>query len=339
MPSAMKMSKSSASLRLGKVPEDALRRYVLKFVGKRRRDVLLPPRYGEDAGVVETSSNRIVVAVDPITGARELIGWLSVHINANDVAVCGAEPRWFSSCILLPKNASINDLKVITKQIHNAAKTLGIAVVTGHTEVAPYTTSPIVIGQMIGVLAMRKIITTSGARPGDYILMTKTAGIEGTAILANDLEERLRKMGVPNSVIKDAKNYYRFISVVKEALWLTKHAAVSSMHDPTEGGIIGGLYELSRASGCGFKVWRESIPVSKTTAVICRAFNVDPLKLISSGVLLATVKKAERNILSKIGAKIIGKVTEKRNERLLIDKTRTVSIDEPVTDELWRILQ
>ncbi len=332
------MPQKFSSLRLGKIPEDVLKRYVLKFVGKKRRDVLLPPRYGEDAGVIAISSDKVVVAVDPITGTRELIGWLSVHINANDVAVCGAEPRWFSSCILLPKDATINDLKIITKQIHNAAKTLGIAVITGHTEVAPYVASPIVVGQMIGVPVTKKIITTSEARPGDYIVMTKTAGIEGTAILANDFEERLRKSGVSNSVINDAKRYYRFISVVKEALWLAKHAAVSAMHDPTEGGIIGGLYELSKASRCGFKVWGELIPVSKTTHEICRALNVDPLKLISSGALLATVKKAEITVLNKIKAKIIGKMTDKRNERWLIDKTRRISIDGAITDELWRII-
>jgi len=333
------MPQKSSKLRLGKVPEDVLRSYVLKFVGRRRSDVLLPPRFGEDAGVIKINSSRVVVALDPITGARELIGWLSIHINANDVAVCGAEPRWFSSCILLPKNVSVNDLKLITNQIHIAAKTLGVAVVTGHTEVAPYVTSPIVIGHMTGVLITKKMITTSGARPGDYVIMTKTAGIEGTAILANDFEEKLRRLGVPKPVINDAKKYYRYISVVKEALWLATHASVSAMHDPTEGGIIGGLYELSKASNCGFKVLREMIPVSKTTEKICRALNVDPLRLMSSGALLATIRKEDDSMLKRIKAKIIGKMTNNRNERLLIDRKRSININGPVVDELWQIIQ
>ncbi|MEM1517873.1 MAG: AIR synthase family protein [Nitrososphaerota archaeon] len=332
------MSQRAYMPRFGKISEDVLNRYVLRFVGKRRSDVLLPPRYGEDAGVVRAGSSKIVVAIDPITGSHELLGWLSVHINANDVAVCGAMPRWFSSCILLPRNATISNIKTITKQIHRAAKSLAVAVVTGHTEVAPYIKAPIVIGHMTGTLLTRKIITSSGARPGDYILMSKTAGIEGTAILANDFEEELKKRGTPKSIINNAKRYYRYISVVREAVWLTKHAAVTSMHDPTEGGIIGGLYELSKASKCGFKVWREMIPISDTTEKICRNLKIDPLRLISSGVLLATVKKIDTRALSRVNARIIGRVVEERLGRWIIDKSGGIKIDEPVTDELWRII-
>lgn len=333
------MSKKSSLLRLGKIPEDTLTRHVLRFVGKKRNDVILPPRYGEDAGIVRIGPSKIVLAIDPITGSHELLGWLSVHINANDVAVCGAMPKWFSSCILLPRDTSISTLRAITEQIHHAAKSLSISVVTGHTEIAPNVSAPIVIGHMTGTLVTRKFITSSGARPGDYIIMSKTAGIEGTAILANDLEKELRKCGIPNSVINDAKNYYRYISIVKEALWLVRHFQVTSMHDPTEGGIVGGLYELSKASKCGFKVWKELIPISKTTEKICKVLKIDPLKLISSGVLLATVRNIEKSALRRIRARIIGKVVEERAGRWIIEKSGATKIDEPVTDELWRIIK
>ncbi len=325
------------SLKLGKIPEEALRQYILKFLGKKRQDVLLPPKYGEDAGIVKLSSNKVVMACDPVTGSRELLGWLSIHINANDIAVCGGEPKWFSACILLPRNATLSDLKMITRQMHEAAKSLGVAIVTGHTEVAPFITSPIVIGHMSGTLISKKIITTSGAMPGDYIIMSKTAGLEGTAILASDFEERLRKRGVPVPTINIAKKYFRHISVVKEALYLARHSGVTSMHDPTEGGIIGGLYELAKASNCGFKVWKEMIPVSKVTAEICRALKIDPLRLISSGVLLATIRNLDMKILRKVGARIIGRIT-KKTDKLLIDKSGETKIDSPVIDELWHLI-
>ena len=209
-------------LRLGKLNERMLNLLVLRYTGGRRKDVVLGPRFGEDAGAVKVGRDTIVVAMDPITGSKEMVGWLSVHVNANDVAVCGARPEWFSVCILFPPRSTPKDFREVSRQIDKAAKKLGVAVVTGHSEIAPHISAPIVVGTMKGRLVSNRIITSSGAEPGDFILMSKFAGLEGLAILATDFKDRLLEKGVDKKVLDNARRYYSKISVVDEALALAR---------------------------------------------------------------------------------------------------------------------
>jgi len=333
------MHPARASLRVGKVPMRILQRSILPFRGRRRRDVVLWPRFGEDAGAFRSGEETLVIACDPITGSRGLVGWLSVHLNANDVAVCGAQPRWFSSCILMPRGSSEPDFAAVARQIDRAAKSIGVAVVTGHSEVAPYAREPIVVGHMTGPLITDRLITSSDAKRGDLILMAKTAALEGTAILATDKPDLLRKKGVDQKTIRKARSYYKLISVVHEASLLASSNAVNAMHDPTEGGVLGGLYELAEASGCGFRVYEERIPVSDVTERICRAIRIDHLKLISSGVLLATASKIGQGLLRRAGLRIIGQILPEREGMTLVGRSRAVRVNEPVSDELWRLME
>lgn len=326
----------------GKLPREVLEKTVFRWLGAKRKDVLLWPAYGEDAAVINTPKRRLVIACDPITGSRKLIGWLSVHINANDVAVCGAKPAWFSSCILLPEGDEAL-FGSIVKQIHKAASELHVSIITGHSEIALYVSEPIIIGTMIGVLEGNRYYRTGDARPGDKILMTKTAAIEGTAILATDLSEMLTSK-VDKPLLKRASAFYRKISVVDEALRIASTGLATAMHDPTEGGLLGGLYEMAEASGTGFIVYEDAIPIARETRMICEALGCDPLKLISSGTLIASVRgdyKKLITVLKRAGVKvaIIGEVVPKKDGRKLIRSEGTVeSIKSAVTDELWRIL-
>ncbi|MEM2910532.1 MAG: AIR synthase family protein [Nitrososphaerota archaeon] len=325
------------------MPKEVLEKTVFKWLGAKRKDVLLWPAYGEDAAIVNVPNRRLVVACDPITGSRKLVGWLSVHINANDVAVCGAKPAWFSSCILLPEGDE-KVFKSIVKQIHKAASELHVSVITGHSEVALYVSEPIIIGTMIGMLEGKKYYKTGGAKPGDKIIMTKTAAIEGTAILATDLSEMLSSR-IDTSLLKRASAFYRRISVVDDALRIASTGLATAMHDPTEGGLLGGLYELAEASKTGFVVYEDAIPVARETKVLCEALNCDPLKLISSGTLIASVKGSSHERLVRalkragVKAAVIGEVLRKKEGRKLIRSGGAVeSINSAVTDELWRIL-
>jgi hydrogenase expression/formation protein HypE len=324
--------------KLGKIDRDLLERFVFRRLGYRRRDVIVPPRFGEDAGVIRAGGRLLVLAMDPITGASELAGWLSVHVNANDVAVMGAEPRWFSATILLPEN-DLEDLDRITRDIHRACRSLHVAVITGHTEVSPGISRPIIVGQMVGELVSRKPITSSGARPGDLLVMSKTAGIEGTAILASDFRGMLAGR-VPDEVLTRAERFYRKISVVKEALRLTRGGFASAMHDPTEGGLIGGAYELAEASGCSFIIYEKAVPVAKETRIICEVLGCDPLKLISSGVLLAAVPRRFAGRLSRIGGfRVIGELRGRREGNIVVRNDGSEErVGGPVLDELWRLL-
>ena len=192
---------------LGKVPREVLEKLVFRRLGWRRKDVIVSPRFGEDAAVLKLDKKTLIAAMDPITGSEERIGWLSVHVNANDVAVMGAEPRWFSATILLPED-DLSKLDVIMKDIDAACRSLRVSLVTGHTEVASNVSTPIVIGHMLGVPVGRKPVTSSGARPGDVLVMSKSAGIEGTAILASAFREKLAGK-VPEDVLAVTVGYAR----------------------------------------------------------------------------------------------------------------------------------
>jgi len=326
-------------LPVGKLPQDTLKKIVLRHLGAHRDDILLKPRVGEDAGAVRAGGRVYILSIDPITGSREMVGWLAVHASANDVAVCGGRPAWFSPTVLLPSGSTEEDVADVVRQIDRAAKSLGVGVVTGHSEIAPYTSSPIVIGHMMGPLLGGRLITSSNAKVGDWIVMTKSAAMEGTAILASDFEDILRRKGVGESDIATARRYFRKISVVAEALYLTRNGRVNAMHDATEGGVLGGLYELAEASGTGFRVMADEIPVTPVTARICRALEIDPLRLVSSGALLASVPRLDVRLLRRVRAKPIGKIVHRRHGRLVIGRDGVRELDEPVQDHLWKIIE
>lgn len=283
--------------------------------------------------------------MDPITGAIERIGWLAVNINANDIATFGVKPTFFFSCLLLPENTPKEIVETICVQMDKAAKNLGIAIAGGHCEVTPGLPNPIIVGCAMGVTEKGNYVTSGGAKPGDKLILTKSAGIEGTAILASDKEKQLKKV-IDVSTIKNAKKFFNQISIVKEALLAFKSMGVNAMHDPTEGGVAGGIHELADASNVGVKIFEKKIPVTKETFEICQAFQIDPFQLIGSGALLIAAKKdyTEKivNILRENGIKasIIGEILKNPQKRVLICRNGSESqLKRPVCDHLWLALK
>ena len=330
---------------IGKIPPEILE-LVLRRTGSSDPDVVLGPAYGEDAAAVRVAKDLLLVShSDPITAASSDAGWLSVHVACNDVATRGSRPRWLLSVILLPENPGWREvLDNVTGQIDSAAKSLGVAVVGGHTEVAPGLRSPVIVATCMGLVAENKLVTTSGAKPGDLLLMTKTAGVEGTAIIASDYGWLLRSLGVDEETLRKAVSMRREISIVPEALLLAEHGLANSMHDPTEGGILGGALEMARASGNTIIVYEDRVPVAETTRRIAEAVKVDPLRLISSGSLLASVPSKRINealeLLHSNGitARVIGEVVE--GEPLLRLVHRNGSVEEFThhsVDEIYRV--
>ena len=328
----------------GKVPTKVLQEIVFRNLGAKRDDVVLSPSIGEDAAIVQAGNQLLAVSSDPITGAEEWLGWLAVHVSANDVATRGVQPRWFNSIILLPKNSTAELVEKICTQMDKAARQLDVAIVGGHCEVTPGIEHPIVSGCAIGVAEEGKYVTCGGARIGDQIILTKGAGIEGTAILASDRRADLLQV-FDEKFLNQAENFFEKISVVKDALTAFRIGGVSAMHDPTEGGVAGGLHELADAANIGFTVHEENILVPEETRKICAHFDVDHLQLISSGSLLivAEESKTEEIIssLSKSGVKssIIGEVTEPSLGRNLVTKAEEkTALVRPVSDHLWKAL-
>jgi thiamin-phosphate kinase len=334
----------SDSLERGKLHPDLLKKAVLEHLGTADPRVLLGPHIGEDASIIDFGKKALVVHSDPITGTAENLGWLAVNVCANDIATRGVRPLWLLTVILLPENTTKTQLKNLTAQIDEAAKKLGVAVVGGHSEITPSTNKPIVITTAIGETAKGKFIRTSGAKPGDYIIVTKGAAIEGTAILATELHRQLEDK-IDRKTLEDAKQFIKKTSVVEDALTAVEAGEVHAMHDATEGGIASGLQEIAWASDVGLIAYEEKIPISKETQAICSALDVDPLKTISSGALIITadptnaqkiVKSLEKR---KIRASIVGKINDEEGIYIFRKNGARLDLSKPVKEELWKALR
>ena len=329
----------------GKVPSDILRRVVFERLGVPCDRLLQGPHVGEDAAVIDLGDRVLVVATDPITGAIGNVGWLAVHINANDVASTGARPLWFLCVTLLPEGAGEELLEGIMEQMHAACIEVGVSLVGGHTETTPGLDRPILIGFMMGEAEKDRYVTTGGAVPGDAIILTKGAGIEGTAVLAEDLERYLRGR-VDEDILQSAQKMINRISVVPEAMKAVEIGGVHSLHDPTEGGLLNGIWEMAEASGVGAEIWEESVPVAEETKIVCEALEVDPLKLMGSGALMIVVEPERAGemveALQEMGVEVsvIGEVKTLEYGRTLLKKDGiSVPIDAVDQDEVYRILE
>lgn len=325
----------------GKIPPRILESIVFQHLGASRKDVVLGPSLGEDAAIVQVNGGKLVLSCDPISGALKRVGWLAVNVAANDVATRGAEPLWYLACVLLPKNG-YETLEEICGDMDTAAKRLNISIIGGHSEITPGITHPIIVGCCAGSIKGKRYFTTSMTKPGAKIVLTKGAGVEGTAILAIDLKDAIvNRFGA--DLAKRAERYLDLISVVPEAMLASKIDGVLAMHDPTEGGVAGGLNEMAEAAKCGFKVYEKKILVREETAKICGYLGLDPLKLISSGSLLIAVEEKAADTLTRrlndigIESFIIGEFVEDAGLRTIV---RMNGLEEPLpmpeSDEIWK---
>jgi hydrogenase expression/formation protein HypE len=331
-------------LPLGKIPVDILKEVVFKNLGATRKEVTLGPTAGVDGAVLDLGNKSVIVSMDPITGAVEHIGWLAVNVNANDIATFGVEPAFLFTCLLLPEGADRSMVETISTQMSKAAAELGMAVVGGHCESTPKLANPIVVGCVMGFTEKGHYVTAAGAKAGNKLILTKSAGMEGTAILASDRATELKK-ALNAAEIKKAQDFYEKISVVKDALTAYRSGGVQAMHDPTEGGVAGGIHELADAAGLGIHVFQKKIRVESETAKICCHFDLDPLQLIGSGALLIAAETEKANHIieclkrQQIHAAVIGEFLTDKTHRLLTAKNGEVqSLPRPASDHLWKAL-
>ena len=333
------------SLPVGKLDPNLLKQIVFGCLGSPDPRVIVGPKIGEDAAVIDFRDRVLVIHSDPITGAIENIGWLAVNVCSNDIATRGVRPLWILVVMLLPQDINPAQVRQITRQIDEAAKELGIAVVGGHSEVTPGIDRPILIATAIGKVQKGRFVSSSGAKIGDCIVVTKGAAIEGTAILSTEFAELL-KVKVGRAIVRRAQNFIKMVSVVEDALTAIEVGGVNAMHDATEGGIAGGLQEVAWASDVGIIAHEESIPVYEETKAVCNALNVDPLKTISSGALIisARQKKAKEIVAAlqkkDIRAAVIGKIVDKKEGSYILRRDRTkLDLSKPVKEELWGAIE
>ncbi|MDD3173280.1 MAG: AIR synthase family protein [Herbinix sp.] len=327
-------------MNLGKVPETVLKRSVLNQIGHRREEILVGPAVGEDCSILEVGEDEVLVmSTDPITGTVKDIGTLAVNITANDIASNGAEVIGIMLTVLLPEGTQEFELKVMMKDIEAECKKLNIEVIGGHTEVTKAVLQPIVTVTGIGKMKKSEIIKTAGAKPGQEIVMTKWAGLEGTAIIAASKEEEL-KSKYSLSFIENAKQLMEYISVVPDSM-VARAVGVTSMHDVTEGGIFGALWEIGAASKVGLEVDLRKILLKQETVEICEFFDLNPYMLISSGCMLMITDHAnqlvERLNAEGIAAAVIGRIIQ-GNDRIIINEEERRFLEPPKSDELYKVM-
>lgn len=275
----------AASLPEGKVPVELLAR-LLGGLPPLPPEVRLGPRVGEDASAIEVPAGTLVVATDPITLTSKDLGGFSVVVNANDVAVTGARPRWFLAVALLPPGSTEAGVEALFDGMRQALAAAGVALVGGHTEVTGAVTRQVVVGQMIGLAEGGRFVATGGLRPGDVVVQVGPAPIEGAAVLAREAAEHLggldeRVVGAAAGALRDPG-----ISVVEPAL-LSSELGATSLHDPTEGGLAAGLHEMADASGVRVRVHPDAVLWFEPGIAVCRALGADPWATLASGTLLA----------------------------------------------------
>jgi len=322
----------------GKIPIDVLETTVLKMTGARSPDIVTPPKAGLDFSALKLENGFMIISADPITGVSSEIGRYAIMVSSNDVATSGNRPQFAETVVLLPQGSQRGDVNKVARQIDGAAKEAGIAIVGGHTEVTPGLPRPIVMATVFSFV--KEYVSSGDAEEGDTIMMTKTAGLEGTAALARERGDSGKRFS--RSTVNRAGRFLEQLSVIDDAEAAFKTGHVHAMHDCTEGGVLGASYEMSFASGVGFELEESLVPVAPETRAICQSLRLDPLKLIGSGSLLIAVRKGKEAQLKDALTDIcrvtsVGHFTKR--ERVLIRPDGSeMKVRAAPEDELWRAL-
>lgn len=307
-------------MEIGKVPESVLKRAVLRQLHTKREEVLVGASVGEDCAAVQLGPDEVfVLTTDPITGTSVDMGRLAVHITANDLASAGAEPVGVLLTVLLPPSAKEPLVRQLVQEVESACRELHMQAIGGHTEVTAVVNQPVISVTGVGKVKKGRLVTTGGAKAGDDVVVTKWIGIEGTSIIAKEKEAALFAR-FPRSFVEEAKGFDKLLSVVPEAAIAVK-SGVSAMHDVTEGGIYGALWELAEASGIGLEIDLKAIPIRQETVEICEYYRLNPYQLISSGCMLMTSPDGRKLVrdLEEAGihASLIGRCADGRAKKIL----------------------
>jgi hydrogenase expression/formation protein HypE len=325
-------------VKIGKLSNDDLRSLVLDRLPAMGCVVATGPSAGLDCAAVKFGDGQVILTTDPITGAADQIGRLAVDISCNDIACCGIRPSAVMLVIIAPPTAERGDIALVIDQAAEAAKRLCVSIIGGHTEISDAVGRFVAVTTAMGFTYGGKIIQASGGRPGDALVMTKTAGLEGTAIFAADQNEKLSGC-LTVSELEEAKSLINSISVVEEGSCGGK-IGVSAMHDATEGGILGACWEMADASRLGCIIDAGQIPLHPLTVKICGILSVDPLRLVSSGSMLIATPDPDR-MIAELAAKgilgtMIGSLTNEPG-RMVVYDGRTADLLPPGPDELYKI--
>lgn len=323
----------------GKIPPELLKSLVFNNIKVKSKEVIMRPEIGEDCAAIDFGSYACVLSTDPITGAEKGAGTLAIHVSCNDIATSGVRPVGIMVTILAPPTATKEDIGRVMEEAGEAAAVLGVEIIGGHTEITGAVNRIVISTTAVGKVLKDRIVRSSGAQTGDDVIMTKWAGLEGTSIIAADKEKELAGR-LSLEEIETAKSFIRHISVVEEGVAAGEFGA-NSMHDVTEGGILGAAWEVAESSSRGVDIYIDEIPVREVTQKLCNAVGIDPYRLISSGSMLITAKNGAElvRILEEKGipSTIIGRITGQG--RNIIKNGKVYPLSPPDVDELFKALE
>jgi hydrogenase expression/formation protein HypE len=326
-------------MEIGKVPNSILESLILNKLKNNRQDVILRPGIGEDCSAVEFGEYACVLSCDPITGTAMEIGRLAVNISCNDIASCGVEPIGLLVALLCPPGTTEAEIGLVMGQLTDTASEIHVDILGGHTEITSAVTRFVITCTAVGRCLKEKLITTAGAQKGDSLVLTKHAGLEGASIIANEKQKELTD-ALGEEIVNEAKGFMKDLSVVKEGL-AAAGFGVNAMHDVTEGGILGAVWEICEASGNGAEIIINKIPVTMSTRMICEYYGISPYKLISSGCMLISAADGEGLVEhlknAGISAEVIGRLNGTKDKMMIVDG-KSERIPQPESDEIYKVL-
>ena len=329
-------------MKSGKLDSDLLEKIVFQHITYKRPEVLVRPGIGEDCAVMDFGEYECVMSTDPITGAIEEIGRLAVHISCNDIASNGVQPIGLLLAVMLPEGTTEEQIEKIMRQAGEAAASLEVEIIGGHTEITAAVKQPIVVSTAIGRAMKGASQKAEDMQPGDFILLTKEAGLEGTGIICCDCADKLKGVLTPEEIAEGCE-LLNHVNVVKEGVAAGK-VGTAGMHDVTEGGILGAVWEMCHISHLGAELWLEAIPVSELTKKVCGHFGINWMRLISSGCMMIMVHPEQKEEVIKaieeegVSVACIGRVREEAYGRQLIAGGKAEEITPPVSDELYKVV-
>jgi hydrogenase maturation factor len=326
-------------MKAGKLSESVLKRSVLKQLDIGHRDQPVRPAVGIDFGALKIGKDEIVIAaVESRCLGTAFLREAGVYAAVNNVACSGARPLGVLADILMPTDANENDLREQIAAINRVCRELELAILGGHTEITRSVTEPLLMVTAIGAVPDGKLVTGDAARPGMDIIVSKWIGIEGTVIVSRQYEETLADhFSMP--FVMQAQQLADYLSVQQEA-GIAVGTGVSAMHDLSEGGVLGALWEMAECSGIGLEIDLKKVPIRQETVELCEYFDLNPYKLVSGGSLLMAAEDGNAIVraIEAAGGKatVIGKATD-GNDRILRNGEDCRFLETTQTDELWKM--
>lgn len=328
-------------LSTGKLDSDLLKTIVFDKIKYRSEEVKVRPGIGEDCAVMDFGDYDCIMSTDPISSAVSDIGRLAIHITCNDIASNGVRPLGIMLAVMLPEGTTDDDVEHIMGQAAETAASLKVEIIGGHTEISPAVKQPIIVSTAIGKIQAGQSASSEDIEVGDYIMMTKSVGLEGTGIIASDFEDEIIKATdsdggrlVSDEEIQRAKSFLQRVSVVEEGC-VAGSIGTHGMHDITEGGILGAIWEMCQIAGKDAEIWEENIPIEPETKKICDIFSINPLRFISSGSMIILVAEDKKEAMAEamaeagVPATYIGRI---------VARGQGTQIDPPGADELYKVV-